>query len=35
MLRQGTGTFVVDLLEDITQEVKCSFNLEFFVAYHS
>jgi len=43
-IRQGTGTFVVDLLEDITleinveeenkQKVKCAFNLQFFVAYH-
>ena len=43
-MKQGTGTFAVDLLEDMTleikveeekkQKVKCSFNLEFFVAYH-
>ncbi len=43
-MKQGTGTFVVDFLEDMTleiqvkeekkQKLKCSFNLEFFVAYH-
>lgn len=43
-MRQGTGTFVVDFLEDITleikaveeqkQKVKFSFQLEFSVAYH-
>lgn len=43
-IKQGTGTFVVDFVEDMTLEikveeekkhkVKCSFNLEFFVAYH-
>lgn len=43
-MKQGTGTFVVDFLEDMTleikveegkkQKVKCSINLEFFVAYH-
>lgn len=43
-MRQGTGTFVVDFLEDMTleikaveeqkQKVKFSFQLEFFVAYH-
>ena len=43
-MRQGTGTFVVDYLEDVTLEIKAveeqkqklkfSFKLEFFVAYH-
>ena len=43
-VRQGTGTFVVDFLEDVTleikaveeqkQKVKFSFQLEFFVSYH-
>ena len=43
-INQGTGTFVVGFLEDMTleikvkeekkQRVKCSINLEFFVAYH-
>lgn len=43
-IKQATGSFVVDLPEDMTlkiravkeqrQKVKFSFQLEFFVAYH-